>query len=55
LADEAKAFFTAVDNFVQLQDSESSTQCVAFDRSARRFAAVEDEFVGVSTIGGPTG
>jgi hypothetical protein len=53
LADEAKAFFTTVDSFSQLQDSESSRQRVVFDRSTRRFAAAEA--VGVSTIGGPTG
>src|SRR5271167_3691159 len=52
LGDEANAFFTADEILDQVQDSESSSQRGGFDRSARRFAAVE--FVGVSTIGGPT-
>lgn len=54
LVDEAKAFFTAVENFAHLQASDSSPQRVAFDRSTRCFLAVEGEFAGVSTIGGPT-
>ena len=53
LLDEAKAFFTAVVIFDQLQDSESSAQCCGgFGLS--RLAATEIGFVGVSTIGGPT-
>jgi hypothetical protein len=56
LLDEAKAFFTAVENFAQLQDSsESSPQRVAFDLSTGRFAAVAGKLVGDNTIGGPTG
>jgi len=56
LPDEAKAFFTAVENFAQLQDSsESSPQRVALDLSAGRFAAVGGKLVGDNTIGGPTG
>ena len=55
LPDEAKAFFTAVENFAQVQDSESSPQRVAFDLSAGRFAAVAGKLVGDNTIGGPTG
>jgi hypothetical protein len=55
LPDEAKAFFTAVENFAQLQDSsESSPQRVAFDLSTRRFAAGGGKVVGDNTIGGPT-
>ena len=52
LLDEAKAFFTAVVIFDQLQDSESSTQCGGFGLS--RLAATEGRLVGVNTIGGPT-
>ena len=53
LLDEAKAFFTAVVIFDQLQDSESSAQCCGgFGLS--RLAATEVGFAGVSTIGGPT-
>jgi hypothetical protein len=56
LLDEAKAFFTAVVIFDQLQDSESSLQS-GFGLS--RLAATEGETagvntVGVNTIGGPT-
>jgi hypothetical protein len=54
LGDEAKAFFTTVENLSQLQDNDSSSQRDVFDRSARRFAA-PCEFVGVSTVGGPIG
>jgi hypothetical protein len=55
LLDEAKAFFTAVENFAQLQESnESSPQRVALDLSTGRFAAVDCKFVGDNTIGGPT-
>ena len=55
LFDEAKAFFTAVENFAQLQDSESSPQRVVFNLSTTCFPAVGGKAVGVNTIGGPTG
>jgi hypothetical protein len=50
LVDEAKAFFTVVENFAHLQDSDSSPQRVAFDRSTICFLAVESEFAGVSPL-----
>ena len=54
LLDEAKAFFTAVENFAQVQDRESSPQC-AFDLSVTRFpAAAGGKLVGVNASGGPT-
>jgi hypothetical protein len=55
LEDDAKAVFTTAENFAQLQDSEPSSQRVDFDRSTGRFAAAGGEFVGVITIGAPTG
>ena len=53
--DDTNAFFTAAENFAQLQDSELSSQRVDFDRSTGRFAAVGGELVGVNTIVAPAG
>jgi len=55
LDDDTNAFFTAAENFAQLQDSEPSSQRVEFDRSTGRFAAVGAELFGVNTIGGKAG
>jgi hypothetical protein len=55
LDDEAKAFFTAAENFAQLQVSEPSSQRVDFDRSIGRFASEEGWLLSADTIGGPTG
>jgi hypothetical protein len=53
--DDANAFFTAAENLAQLHVSEPSSQRVDFDRSTGRFAAEEGIFLGVNSIGGPTG
>ena len=53
--DEANAFFTTAENFAQLQISEPSSQRPDFARSTGFFVAAGDKFVGVNTIGGPTG
>jgi hypothetical protein len=53
--DDANAFFTTAENFAQLQVSEPSSQRADFDRSTGRFAAGEGRFLGVNTMGGPTG
>jgi len=55
LDDDANAFFTAAENFTQLHVSESSSQRVDFDRSIGRFVAELAGFLGVNSIGGPTG
>jgi hypothetical protein len=55
LEEDANAFFKIADNFDQLQDSEPSSQRVNFERSTGLFAAAEGGFLGVRTIGGPTG
>jgi hypothetical protein len=55
LDDDANAFFTAAENFAQLQLSEPSSQRAGFDRSTGLFAANEGGFVGINTIGGLTG
>jgi hypothetical protein len=55
LDDDANAFFTAAEKFAQLQVSEPSSQRVGFDRPTGRFAAGEAGFLGINTIGGPTG
>jgi hypothetical protein len=53
--DDANEFFTAAENFSQLHVSEPSSQRVDFDRSTGRFATKAGGFLGVNTIGGPTG
>ena len=53
--DDANAFFTAAENFTQVQVSEPSSQRVDFDRSIGRFVAEVGGFFGVNSIGGPTG
>ena len=53
LDDDANAFFTTAESFDQPQTSELSSQGGEFDRSAGRFAARENVFLGVNTSGGP--
>jgi len=55
LGDDANAFFTTAESFAQLQVSVPSSQRADFDRSTSRLAAEEGGFLGVNTIGGPTG
>jgi hypothetical protein len=55
LEDDANAFFTAAENFTQVHVSEPSSQRVDFDRSIGRFVAEVVGFLGVNSIGGPTG